>query len=766
MSIAERYARAEALLPWNALRHIYGWRVHPQWLAPGDDRFWYRVRTRRGHEFILVDPAARQRRPAFDHARLAAALAQALGRPVEPYALPFAAIELDPDRNAMSFGLDGAQWRLDLASYALVRAEPPPAGELLSPDGRWAAYVDGYNLWVRDTISGERVQLTADGERHYAYASEPAGSHVGVSEELAGVRRPPSASWSPDSRRIFTLRLDERRVPEMHLLQHVPPQGFRPLLHSYRLALAEDAERPLQQYLVVDVAARAITPIRHAPFDHTMDSLFFWGLLGLKTPRWWSPDSRHIYLHRWSDGERSLELIEADAATGAARTVVAEHDSIPVRLNLFPFDNPNYRVLSASGELIWFARRRGWGHLELRDLASGALKAPITAGPWAVRDILHVDEAGRRVYFTAGGLSPRDPYERRLCRVSLDGGDPELLSPEEGEHLLSAAPSGAWFVDSYGSIDRPLRTVLRDADGAIVLELEQGDADDLVAAGYRYPEPFSARGRDGATEIYGAMFFPSDFDPARRYPLIDAIYGGPQLTIVPKAFPHGTGSPHEAAMPVLLDDLWEPQSLAELGFIVVAMDGMGTPYRDQAFHAVAWSDAANGGGLADHVAVIRALAAERPYIDLERVGIYGHSAGGDNSLRAMLAFPDFFKVCVSSAGAHEMRGYSASLIEGWAGADYGAHVNAARADRLAGRLLLVTGDMDENCHPLHTMRVVDALIKANKDFDMLVLPNRNHGFTSDPYFIRRRWDYFVRHLLGADPPAGYAVQPGLLEEVL
>lgn len=768
IAIHERYARAESRLAWNALAGVYAWRVQPRWLGPDDERFWYRVRTRRGHEFMLVDPEARERRPAFNQERLAAALATALDRPVEPYDLPFREITF-LDGN-IGFSVAEQAWRCSLADYALARGGPPaPPHELLAPDGRHAVFVQDHNLWLREVASDERVQLTNDGEPDYGYGEEPGGTMSSVTEAIQGVRHPPAALWSPDSRRLLVFRVDDRAPRLMHLLQHVPTDGsIRPVLHSYRQPLAEDEhERRYGTYAVVDVAERRVVPVALEREADIYASPAYLTQLGLGIADYWSPDGR-LFIHT-SRGREGVELYEVNPTSGAARLILEERADTPVYLNPFFGAKPNYRVLTGSDELIWFSERDGWAHLYLYELSTGRLKRQLTAGAWAVRDVLHVDEARRELRFTAGGREPeRSPYRRGLYRVGLDGGEPELLAPEDAEHLVTVAPSGRYAVDSFGRIDMPPSTVLRDADGQVLLALEQADADDLLATGFRFPTPFRVQGRDGATAIYGALFLPSHFDPARRYPLVDAIYGGPQVTVVPEFFPVSSGAPYPMGVEVPADDYWDPQAVAELGFAVMVVDGMGTPYRSRAFHDVATHDPANGGGLEDHVAAIRQLAAAHPFIDGERVGIYGHSAGGDNACKALLLFPDVYKVGVASAGSHEMRGYPTisyhATQQGEGAAAQRVQANAAYAHRLAGRLLLVTGDMDENVHPLHTYRVVDALIAANKDFDLLVLPNRNHGLSGDPYFIRRKWDYLVRHLLNETPPS-YRIEARSMAEL-
>jgi dipeptidyl aminopeptidase/acylaminoacyl peptidase len=700
-----RFARAESFLPHNVLPHIYNWHVAPHWLD--GDRFWYRIHTRQGEQTIAVDVRQPSRRVIAAH--------------------------------------EHAAWGIDAPQLSLA------PGESLSPDGAWAVYAEDHDLWLRHAHTDARVRLTSDGVMHYAWGVEQGGSMTSVSDALAGQRMPPSGAWSPDSRWFLTIRVDERAVADMYLLQHVPPDGsFRPLLHTYRMAMPGDAHFPILTYYLVDVAQQRVIPIDLPPQVGTGESVFYWSQFGIGAPRMWSADGRTAWLHTHSRDQRTIVLYRVDAASGAARPIITETDEFPVYLNPFRFGSPNYRVIEHGRAVIWFSERDGWGHLLCCDGETGAVRHAITRGEGVVCDVLHVDEADGWVYYTACGFEPgRNPYYRHLYRARIDGGGHALLSPEDAEHWITPSPDGRYYIDRFGRLDTPLVTVVRDATGAVVLPLETSDAADLTARGWQPPQGFSATARDGVTPVYGAIWHPTDFDPARRYPVIDMIYGGSQLTIVPHLFPLVTGSPVEANLDLLLEDFWSPQVMAEMGCVVVVIDGMGTPYRGRAFHRPAMSVPGNAGGIDDHVSAIRQLAAQRPYLDLERVGICGHSGGGDNALRAMLRHPDFFTVGVASAGSHEMRAYmaGAGLTDmGETTADYAAHTNCTLVHRLAGRLLLVYGDMDENCHPLHTLRVVDALIAADKDFDLLVLPNRNHAFTTDRYFIRRRWMYLAQHL--------------------
>ncbi len=740
----EDYVRAERFLPWHASKLVFKTRVEPRWIAKSE-RFYYRNDTRSGKEFVLVDPVQKTQGPAFDHVKLAATLSRVSGTAYTPNQLPFDDFEFGEDGRAIQFHIGAARWTCDLTAYQCARTEKAPetsAGELRSPDGRWAAFVKDHNLYVCLLATQQEVQLTADGEKYDDYATPPDSRLSAVTDRLSGRKLPPDAIWSPDSKKLVTYRLNQRQVGEMHLIQSAPAGGgARPVLHSYRYPLPGDKEVPLAQLIVFDVEQKTKTVLQTEP-----QLVLYLSPIQFRYV-WWSENSEQIYFIQIERGNKVMKLRRADARSGTTRTLLEERGATLVEPALLVGSRPLVRVLGGGAELIWFSQRDGWAHLYLYDGNTGALKHQITAGAWVVRNIEYVDETNRWVYFTAGGREPgRDPYYRHLYRIKLDGSNLQLLTPEDAEHQVTFSPTGMYFVDTHSRIDAAPVSLLRAADGRLIRELERADVELLLAAGWKWPEPFSVKARDGITDLYGVMFRPSNFDPKKKYPVLDSIYPGPQTIRTPKSF-----FPRDLA-----------PAMAELGFVVVMIDGMGTPLRSKAFHDASYGRLGDGGGLEDHIAALRQLAARHPYLDLTRVGVYGHSGGGFASARAILAHPDFYQVAVSSAGNHDQRSYIALWGERYQGLPEGDNylnqVTANLAGNLKGKLLLVYGDLDDNVHPAMTIQLVDALIKANKDFDLLVLPNRNHGFDSDPYFIRKRWDYFVKHLLGAEPPAGYQVR--------
>ena len=749
------YQRAVTFLPGNADRLVLNARLQPSWL-PDSERFYYIRQRPDGREFVLVDPIGKTRGLAFDHTRVAAGLGKATGHAYTQFTLPFDRFVIVNNGGAIRFDVKDDQWTCQLVTgecsrtaQATALTEPATRGEVLSPDGRWAAFLRNHNLWVRAVGSTTReIQLTTDGTENNDYASHFGGSTTFVTEVVEGRPIAPEVMWSPDSTRLLTYRLDQRNVSEMHLLQSVPPQGVRPRLFSYRYPLPGDPNVGLAHLMVFDVERNKRTVLDADPQMVLLEDPIRMNAV------WWGLDNQTIYYLQWARGYKALTLGAADVQSGSVRSVIDERASTPVAVSPNNHGSePLIRVLGRGSEIIWYSERDGWGHLYLYDGKTGALKNQITRGEWAVRAIARVDEGARWVYFTAGGRETgQDPYEIRLYRIRLDGQDLQLLTPEEGNHTVTFSPSGKFLVDAWSRINTPPVTVLRSAEGPRVDrigKLEQADISALLATGWRAPEPFRVKALDGATDLYGVIYRPSNFDPTKRYPVIEDIYPGPQNIKAPKSF--------EIASP--------DQALAELGFIVVKLDGMGGPFRSVAFHLASYGRLGQGGDLANHVAGIRQLAERYPYLDLDRVGIFGHSGGGFASTRAILAYPGFYKVAVSSSGNHDQRGFVAQWGERWQGLpdgdNYLEQVNAALAANLKGKLLLAYGDMDDNVPPALTLQLIHALIKANRDFDLIVMPNRNHaGVLRDHYFWRRRWDYFVRHLLHVEPPVDFTITVG------
>lgn len=736
------YQRAEQRLAVNVEPLVHSAEVRPEWLD--GDRFWYRNRIADGHEFILVDPAHGTRERAFDHERLARALTAATGVDHEPWMLALERLTPIQDGRGLGFELEQHRWSCDVVDYVCERPATPierATDVVLSPGGRYAAFRRDYDLWVRETANAREIRLTQDGAARYGYATDNEGWRR--SER-------PALTWSPDGGRLLTYRVDERGVGDMHLLEMATG---RPRLHSWPYAVPGDSIVPMHEWLIVEVATQQVTPLR-APPEHQRTSSCCGRLRGDAIgDTEWSSDGRYVAYVSVSRDYRDVTLRVADAATGNVRTVLEESGNPFFESSGGGRGVPNWRVLHGRGEVVWYSQRDEWGHLYLHDLRTGELKNRITAGPWHVVDVMHVDERGGWVYFTAAGRErDRDPYHRHFYRVRLNGRDLSLLTPEDADHVITMTPSGRYFVDSYSRINAAPVTMLRRADGRSVRRLEEADVSRLLASGWSFPTPFTARARDGETDLHGVMYRPANFDPSRRYPIINNIYPGPQAGSI-------------GARTFSATRRGSAQALAELGFVVVQIDALGTPMRSRPFHAFYHGNLADNG-LPDQVAVMQQLAERHPWIDLSRAGIYGHSGGGFATAAAMLRYPDFFRVGVASAGNIDNRGYTYYWGEKWHGQlepleegvdSYSNQAVQLMAGNLRGRLLLAYGTMDNNVHPNMTLLLIDELIRHNKDFDMIVLPNRTHGFGSEPYFVRRTWDYFVEHLLGETPPREYQI---------
>ena len=747
----EDYQRAEKFHPSNIGELVFKLQLSPQWINEGA-RFWYVIDTREGKEFTLVDPATGSREPAFDHQKVAEALTKALGEQFEAAALPFDAIEYIDEGKAILFGLNGKAWRCDLATYECRQMAGdviPPApvnrfgmtrpGERMdspSPDGRWVAFARDYNLFVKSVDSGDEVQLTFDGTEDYYYSVGVPSPRTMVQQGTEKVVQPVIAYWSPDSKRLFTYRMDLRGAAKMYLVQAVPPEGVRPKLFTFTYPLPGEINIPYAEGIIFELDTGKRIDVKNWRYP-----LLYYGQPWIR-PQWL--DERYITIVTYERGWRTVRLLEIDAETGEITTILEEKGETVVEAYILMT-----RFFNGGSEFLWSSQRDGWQHIYRYETAGGKLVNQVTSGEFFVHSINAVDEANGRIYFSAGGREKdRDPYLRHLYRVNLDGTGLTLLTPEIADHDVSIAPDFSHFVDTYSLVNTVPRSVLRSCtDGKTVMELEETDIDLLLAAGWRKPEPFKVKARDGETDIYGVIYRPANFDPNKKYPVIDNIYTGPHAVMAPKSFTRMLRQP--------------AQSAAELGFIVINIDGLGTAQRSKKFHDYSYKNLADGG-IPDHIAGMRQLAEKYPYMDLDRVGVFGYSAGGYDSAHAIFAHPDFYKVAVAASGNYDHRMDKATWNEMWM--DYPVRQHYVEqscltiAHQLKGKLFLAHGELDENVNPYNTIRLIDVLIKANKDFNLLIVPNKNHFLGDHPYFVRKRWDFFVRHLLGVEPPEGYRVK--------
>jgi dipeptidyl aminopeptidase/acylaminoacyl peptidase len=703
---------------------VFKERITPHWFHD-NTRFWYRNDLRGDtKEFIVMDAERGSREPAFDHKKLAAALSKVARSEYQPERLPFGRIEFSDDAKAIRFTVEEQGWQCNLQSYECTKADPissdpEPAPERRgrrtqsrepepsdrSPDGKWTAFIKGHNLFVRSEES--EIQLSDDGKEGLAYGR---------------------FTWSPDSKTVVAFRIEPGERKEVYLIESSPKEGGRAKLQTRPYALPGD-KFPTYELNVFDVASRKQIKPQVDRLEHE------W----LRPRLHWKKDGRHFAYQQVDRGHQRFRLIEVDSQTGAARNLIDEKsDTFIWTAHTENLSLSLINWLPQTDEVIYVSERDGWRHLYLVGTNGGMHQ--ITKGEWVVRGVDLIDETNRQVYFRASGKnSSQDPYFIHYYRMNFDGSGLLALTQGDGNHLIEYSPDRKYYIDTYSRVDMaPVHESRRASDGKLVKQFEAADITDLKTDGWKPPEIFVAKGRDGKTDIWGLIYRPREFDQNRKYPIVEDIYAGPQGSFVPKTFSARS----------------RYQTLNDLGFIVVKIDGMGTANRSKAFHDVCWKNLKDGGFL-DRILWMKAAAKKYPQMDITRVGVYGNSAGGQNAAAAVLFHPEFYKVAVASCGCHDNRMDKASWNEQWmgypVGPQYSECSNVDNAYRLRGKLFLIVGEMDNNVPPESTLRVVDALIKAGKDFDLLVVPGGGHGM-GGAYGQRRMQDFFVRHLLGSEPP--------------
>lgn len=745
------YAAAEKFMAYNVNSLAYKGQVNAQWLD--DDRFWYREVDDSEIKYVVADPSKGTRGPLFDREKLAEALkAAAKGAPgMDARHLLLSDISLSDGDHTLTFMMRNTTFRCDLGSGSdsckVISGAPPTAGKppqppmTLSPNRKLGAFIRDWNLWVRNLATGAETQLTTDGVKDFGYATDNAGWKHSDSAILL---------WSGDSKKIATFQQDQRKDGEMYL---VPVTNTHPELKAWKYPLVGDKDVTMIERVIIDVEVHKVIRLKMPPDQHRStlcDDIACDGDTFADVE--WSEDGKHIGFASTSRDHKQEWIREADTETGDVREVMTE--TVP---KFYESGNGkiNWHYLPESNEILWFSERDDWGNLYLYDLNTGKLKNQITHGPGNVTQVLYVDKKARVIYFVGVGKEKdRDPYFEHYYKVNFDGTGLKLLTPENADHRIKVSHDGRYFTDTYSTPTQPQVTVARDDDGKTVMEVAHQDISKLVAAGWKPLIPIKVKGRDGTTDLYGFMFEPTNLDSSKKYPIVNLVYPGPQ-----------TGSCGGREFRAAHGDM---QALAELGFIVVCIDGMGTPFRSKAFHEAYYANLGDNT-IPDQVAGMKDLARQYPFIDLDRVGIWGHSGGGNATGAAMLHYPDFFKVGIAESGNHDQRDYEDDWAEKWAGVEiknsdgtsnYDSQANQNFAKNLKGHLLLAHGTMDDNVPPNNTLLLVDALIKANKDFDLLMIPNVPHGYgPASQYMTRRRWDYFVRYLAGGTPPNEYQMKP-------
>ncbi len=755
---AEAYARVQAILLIE--QKICNALVYPHWMA--DSRaFWYERRSAGGREVRVVDAATGQGRVAFTLKSVASALGRVLGVEVDPALAILGSLEIEAEPPRASFDAYGKSWSYDFVAGVL--AEAPKTHDrnwIVSPDGRLAAILRDHNLWVREIATGRERALTADGTELYAYADTPAPTRV--LRARLGARA--EGAWSPDSRRFFTLQVDDRDVPELPVMSFAPPDGRRPRVSGNRTSLPGDCKVTEFRMVCLEVGTGRQIEARHPRLAAVRmnDTPFSGGRT------WWSDDSRTAYFVDIERGEKAAHVVAFDVETGETRLIFSERADTYVELGVSVYARALLCPIPRTSELLWYSERSGRGHLYLYDLETGALKRTVTSGDWQVRNVLGVDASRREVFLTAAGIAAdEDPYTCKPVIASLDGSEARVVSGERGEHVIwrpgdgslasisltagdplsvsGLSPDGEYFVETVGTVSELPKTVLRRREGPEVVVLER--AEGALPEWWRWPEPVKLKAADDRTDIHGLLFKPPGYDPAQTYPVIDYIYGGPQVAATPKiAFGEG-GARGDAFI--------EAATFAALGAFAVVLDGRGTAEREREFREASHGAVHTASSLEDHIAGIRQLAERHPAMDLDRVGITGFSAGGYASALAALRFGHFFKVAVAGGGNYDQALFWHCWGERYQGRYdpnlYAAQAAKTYANGLTGRLLLIHGLMDSGCHPAGLFQLVQALIEADKDVDLVLLPRVAHELTG--YGERRRLDYFVTHLFGSRPPA-------------
>ena len=732
----------------------------PHWIGE-TGCFWYRRKTWQGTNFRLVYASSSKHIEAFDHQILAAALSETTGETVEAINLPLEKVEISLSPLQIKFVAFDQSYSFDPESDTLIElntsgllAEAKASdNKLVSPNGQYAAFVKDHNLWLQNLATGEQHALTRDGEPHYPYATSPVALGVAANGDV-------QAQWSPDSKQLLTVQTDRRQVKTTPILHHIPSDGsLRPQVEEQRCAYPGDDHVEELRLLTIDCETGKQ---QDANYGRIPVKRFGHGLFSDKLA-WWSLDNRLAYFVDLSRNGQKARVVELDTHSGNTRILFEETSATFIQLASNEMTNASLRPLPTTNELIWYSERSGWAHLYLYDLSTGELKHPITEGEWLVRDLLHIDTEKRELWIqTAGRDTSIDPYYRDICRVNIDtgelttvaSGDKEftvlapgnidyfwrnLFDPEVNDHTSGISPQGEFVVTCQSRIDQAPVTQLLDRNGEVVLTLEEADLAGFPA-GWQWPEPVKLTAADNATAIYGAVFKPSDFSPDKHYPVIDASLYSPEMCMTPKGF---LGNDTTCGVFFL-----HCMALAELGFIVVLLDGRGSAYRSKAFKDNSYGSLAAVNNTDDRIAGIQQLAAQRPYMDVTRVGLMDFGSDGGTLFR----HADFYQASVCF-GVMDSRLMGAAL---WGDHYEGEAPTAARAEQLAhqlkGKLLLIHGFLDPIVPVAGTLRIVDALQKANKDFDLLLMPADGHGLDTHPYTCRRAWDYLVKHLQGVEPP--------------
>jgi dipeptidyl-peptidase 4 len=726
-SMAESdYTRAVSFL-WQNVNNkkAFNLNISPNWFNDSTG-FWYTIQDKTTKNYMKFDFASLKAEKWFDHQKMAELLGKELNEEIKATDLPIIALEYI-SKNELKFKAKSKNFKLDLNTYKLQineeKDEIENQMESKSPDGQWIAFSKNYNLFIKSVEPGVERQLSHSGLKNYEYASYYGWDDIIEGE---GGERPVrfDVSWSQDSKWISTNICDLRSANKMYLLNWGIDSLYRPKLLSYYRGSPGDTNMVYMIPVLFEVEnGREIRP--DLPRNTHINQV---------STRW-SESGETLFADYATRGFQNHYVLSINMKSLQQETLIHEQSKTNI-------DNFFYMVLEEKGKILFASERSGWRQLYLLDLKTKVV-THLSEGEYYVNDVLHIDEKKGVIYFSASGKeTTANPYQQYLYSVSTDKNETKLLTPENQNHDISFSPDGKYFTDNYSTAQQPTTTVLRDAEtGKILVELTKADISGLQSLDWTAPQVFTATARDGKTEIYGALWKPTNFDPNKKYPVIDNSYTGPHTQMFPRNF----------ARVLAINN----QALAELGFVVMMVDGLGSSGRSKALHDVSYGNL--GFSLTDHVLAIQQLAAKYSWIDAERVGIFGHSAGGYDAGHALLQFPDFYKVGVASSGDHDHRMEKAwwpEMYMGWpVDSAYHKQSNVTMAANLKGKLLLVHGGIDENVNPSATFKLAENLVRADKQFDLLIFPSQRHGYTGKfaDYFTKKRWNYFVEHLLGKKP---------------
>lgn len=709
------YTRADSVMQLSEL--VYNEVKDINWIDSTSTCF-YKVKTRNGIEYMLVDAEKKTKTSAFDSGKLVEALNQILDKKTSVEKLNLQNLKFDISTGEIRFVFNKAHWTCRLSDYkltkdSLVKAPKPNKywnsffdeqgnDPVMSPDSVWTAFIKNHNVYIKSNKDDKEYQLSFDGSPGDFYSSY--------------------VSWSPNSKKLAVNKVRDFYKRQISFVESSPKNQLQPILHN-RDYLKPGDVLPIKRPCLFDVESKT---------QFTLDTKAFEHQFNLSNPTWNKAGSAFSFEFN-ERGHQRYQVVEVDATTADVRVVIDETSQ-----TFIDYSSKRYRYdLDESNEIIWASERDGWNHLYLIDRKTGKVKNQITKGEWVVRNVLYVDENERTIYFYGSGKnSNEDPYYLHCYKVNFDGKKLMDLTPEKMNHTVLFSKDKNYFTDTYSTVEAaPVSVVRRTRDGKVLLELERTDITDMLAKGWIAPEPFVAKARDGKTDIWGNIYRPTNFDPNKSYPIIEYIYAGPHGSFTQKSFR-------------AVD--YKFSGLAELGFIIVQLDGLGTSNRSKAFQDVCWKNLKDAG-FPDRILWMKAAAENYPYMDTTRVGIFGGSAGGQSSTGAVLFHPEFYDVAVSSCGCHDNRVDKIWWNEQWMGYPIGPHYaecsNVVNANKLQGNLMLIVGEMDDNVDPASTVQVVDALIKADKDFEFVLLPGMNHTL-GGKYGETKRRDFFIKHLKG------------------